>query len=174
MALYIYSMDEAIDRKYVVTKSMSGQAQAGTLVHIMDCEEKGDGTYNVSYRVTETGQNFNLDCVGLKQFCKWARPDNFIARHYENLEQKDVLRYIRITGRSFVSFYLPIMLVILVIIWVVALLAIPKIVVGVIVGVVLSALDVAGIMFYYKYQQKHATMDIYNKVSSNSWGIVIK
>ena len=61
MALFIYSIDEAVDRKYVVTKSIGGQAQAGTLVHIMDYEEKEDGRISVSYRVTETGQNFDIE-----------------------------------------------------------------------------------------------------------------
>lgn len=173
MALYIYSIDEAVDRKYVVTKSTSGQASAGTLVHIMDCEEKGDGTFSVSYRVTDTGQDFNMDFASLKQFCKWARPDNFIARHYDNLEQKDILYYIKVTGRSFVSFYLPIMLVVLAVIWAVALAAIGGIV-GIILGAVLSVADVAGMIFFYKYQKKHVSMDIYSKVSSNSWGVQIK
>ncbi|MCM1133354.1 MAG: hypothetical protein NC340_07770 [Ruminococcus flavefaciens] len=173
MALYIYSIDEAVDRKYVVTKSMSGQAKAGTLVHIMDCSEKGDGSVSVSYRVTETGQNFNMDFANLKQFCKWARPDNFIARHYENLSSKDILYYIKVTNRTFVSFYLPIMIVALVLIWIIAL-ALIKGLVGIIAGAVLSIVAVAGVIFYYKYQKKHVAMDIYSKVSSNSWGVVIK
>ncbi|MDE5569763.1 MAG: hypothetical protein K2I82_03815 [Ruminococcus sp.] len=173
MALYIYSIDEAVDRKYVVTKSMSGQAGAGTLVHIMDCSEKGDGSVSVSYRVTETGQNFNADFASLKAFCKWARPDNFIARHYENLSQKDIIYYIRVTGRSFVSFYLPILAVILAVIWVVAIAAI-KGMFGIIVGVVLSVAAVVGIIFFYKYQKKRVSMEMYSKVGSNSWGVVIK
>ncbi|MDE6787743.1 MAG: hypothetical protein K2J47_00270 [Ruminococcus sp.] len=173
MALYIYSIDEAVDRKYVVTKSMSGQAEAGTLVHIMDCSEKGDGSVSVSYRVTETGQNFNADFASLKAFCKWARPDNFIARHYENLSQKDIIYYIRVTGRSFVSFYLPILAVILAVIWVVAIAAI-KGMFGIIVGVVLSVAAVVGIIFFYKYQKKRVSMEMYSKVGSNSWGVVIK
>lgn len=173
MALYIYSIDEAVDRKYVVTKSMSGQAKAGTLVHIMDCLDKGDGSVSVSYRVTETGQNFNMDFANLKQFCKWARPDNFIARHYENLNNKDILHYIKVTSRTFVSFYLPVMLVALVLIWIISLVLI-KGVVGIIVGAVLSVAAVAGVIFYYKYEKKHAAMDMYSKVGSNSWGVVIK
>ena len=173
MALYIYSIDEAVDRKYVVTKSMSGQANAGTLVHIMDAFDKGDGSVSVSYRVTETGQNFNMDFANLKQFCKWARPDNFIARHYENLNSKDILHYIKVTNRTFATFYLPVLLVALVVIWVVSLLLIKNIV-GIIVGVVLSAAAIAGDIFYYKYEKKHIAMDMYSKVGSNSWGVVIK
>ena len=80
MALYLYSIDEAEDRKFIVTKAMSGQAKMGTLVHIMECSENSSGI-SVSYRVTETGQDFNIKFENLKQFCKWARPDNFIARY---------------------------------------------------------------------------------------------
>ncbi len=173
MALYIYSIDEAIDRKYVVTKSMSGQASAGTLVHIMDCAEKGDGSISVSYRVTETGQNFNVDFPNLKAFCKWARPDNFIARHYESLSQKDIVYYIRVTGRTFVSFYLPILIAILALVWIISLVAI-KGIIGIVVGAVLSVAAVFGIIFFYKYQKKQVSMNMYSKVGSNSWGVVIK
>ena len=59
MALYLYSIDEAEDRKFIVTKAMSGQAKMGTLVHIMECSENSSGI-SVSYRVTETGQDFNI------------------------------------------------------------------------------------------------------------------
>ncbi len=173
MALYIYSIDEAVDRKYVVAKSMSGQAAAGTLVHIMDCGEKGDGSISVSYRVTETGQNFDVDFPNLKAFCKWARPDNFIARHYENLSQKDILYYIRVTGRTFTSFYLPILIAVIALVWIISLVAV-KGIIGVVVGVVLTAAAVAGIVFFYKYQKKQVSMNIYSKVGSNSWGVVIK
>ena len=174
MALYIYSIDEAVDRKYVVTKSMSGQAQAGTLVHIMDSEEKPDGSISVSYRITETGQNFNCDFANLKVFCKWARPDTFIARHYENLEQKDVLSYVRIMERTFVSFYLPILIAVLAIIWIIAIFAISNVVAKIIVGVILSAGAVAGSIFLEKFQKKRISMDMYSKISTNSWGVVIK
>ena len=173
MALFIYSIDEAVDRKYVVTKSMSGQAQAGTLVHIMDCEEKGDGRISVSYRVTETGQNFDIEFSSLKAFCKWARPDNFIARHYENLSKKDIVYYIRVSNRTFVSFYLPIMIAALVLIWIISLLLI-KGIAGIIIGAVLSVAVIAGVIFYYKYQKKNVAVNIYSKIGSNSWGVVIK
>lgn len=173
MALFIYSIDEAVDRKYVVTKSIGGQAQAGTLVHIMDCEEKEDGRISVSYRVTETGQNFDIEFSSLKAFCKWARPDNFIARHYESLSREDVAYYIRISGRTFASFYLPIMIAVLILIWIVSLLVI-KGIAGIIIGAVLSVAAVVGIVFYYRYQKKNVTVNIYSKVGSNSWGVVIK
>lgn len=173
MALYIYSIDEAVDRKYVVTKSMGGQANAGTLVHIMDAVDKGDGSVSVSYRVTETGQNFDINFPSLKAFCKWARPDNFIARHYENLNSEDIIHYIKVKSRTFTSFYLPIMLVALAVVWIISLVLI-KGVVGIIIGAVLSVGAVAGVIFYYKYQKKHVDMDMYSKVGSNSWGVVIK
>lgn len=173
MALYIYSIDEAVDRKYVVTKSTSGQAQAGTLIHIMDCEEKGDGTLSVSYRVTDTGQDFNMDFSNLKQFCKWARPDNFIARHYDNLERKDIISYIRVTGRNFTSFWLPILIAVLAVIWIIAVFAI-KGIAGIVAGAVLSVAAVGGVIFYSGYEKKHASTSMYSKVGASSWGISIK
>ena len=173
MALYIYSIDEAVDRKYVVTKSISGQAKAGTLVHIMDAVDNGDGSLSVSYRVTETGQNFNADFPSLKAFCKWSRPDNFIARYYESLNNKDIVNYIRVTGRSFATFYLPILLAILAVVWIIAVFLIKNIA-GIIIGAVLSVLAIVGVVFSSKYQKKHVSMNIYSKIGTNSWGVVIK
>lgn len=173
MALYLYSIDEAIDRKYVVTKSMNSQAKAGSLIHVMDCSEKGDGSISVSYRVTETGQNFDISFSNLKQFCKWARPDNFIARHYENLTTKDILYYIRVTSRTFMSFYLPILIAALILIWIISL-ALIKGITGIIIGLVLSVVTAIVVIFYYKYQKKRVSMNMYSKIGSNSWGVVIK
>lgn len=171
MALYLYSIDEAEDRKFIVTKAMSGQAKMGTLVHIMKCSENSSGI-SVSYRVTETGQDFNIKFENLKQFCKWARPDNFIARHYEHLSNKDVLHYLKISSRSFVSFCLPLILAALVIIWAVSMICL-KNTAGIILGCVLSVIAVAVILGIYRYQKKHIMVSLYNKISTN-WGIVVK
>lgn len=173
MALYLYSIDEAVDRKFIVTKSMSGQAKAGALVHIMDCIPKGDGSFTVCYRVTETGQDFTMDFDTLKQFCKWARTDNFIARHYENLQEKDIMHYIKVTGRGFADFYLPILIAAIVVIWLIMILAV-KGAVGIILAAVLSIAAAAGIFFYYKHQKKQIVLYIYSKVGRNSWGVIIK
>lgn len=173
MAIYLYSIDEAVDRKLIVTKSISGQAKAGTLVHIMDCIPKGNGGFTVCYRITETGQDFTMDFDTLKQFCKWAIIDDFIARHYENLQEKDIMHYIKITSRGFIDFYLPILIAAIVIIWLIMILAV-KGVAGIILAVVLSIAAATGTFFYYKYQKKQIVLYIYSKVGQNSWGVIIK
>lgn len=173
MALTLYSFDEAIDRKFIVTKSLSGQATQGTLVHIMDCVKKSDGSYTVYYRVTGTGQDFTVDFDTLKQFCKWARADNFIARHYDNLGTKDVMHYIKVTGRTFTAFYLPILVVLIVLIWVL-LLALVGGISSVILGAVLSIAAAIGIFVYYKRAKKKMVLYIYSKVSKSSWGVILK
>lgn len=171
MALYLYSIDEAEDRKFIVTKSMSGQAKMGTLVHIMGCSEDSSGI-SVSYRVTETGQDFNIKFENLKQFCKWARPDNFIARHYEHLSNKDVLYYLKVSSRSFVSFCLPLILIALIVIMGISLICFRNIA-GVALGCALSVIAAAVIIGIYRYQKKHIMVSLYNKISTN-WGIVVK
>ncbi|MBP3267949.1 MAG: hypothetical protein J6M07_06480, partial [Ruminococcus sp.] len=57
MAFMLYSIDEAIDCKFIITKTMSGQAKVGSLIHVMDTKENSDGI-TVFYRITKTGQNF--------------------------------------------------------------------------------------------------------------------
>ena len=43
MAFMLYSIDEAVDCKYIITKAISGQAKPGTLIHVMDTKENSDG-----------------------------------------------------------------------------------------------------------------------------------
>ena len=83
MTYMLNDIDEAIDRKFLVTKTLSNQVQAGTIVHIMDAHSEKDGKVTVYYRITYTKQDYTVKFDNVKQFCKWARPDNFIARHYE-------------------------------------------------------------------------------------------
>ena len=123
MAFMLYSIDEAIDRKYVVTKPLSGQAKSGTLIHVMDTHETSDGI-TVDYRVTKTGQNYVVKFPTVKEFCKWCRPDTFIARHYDSLSKKEIRQYLKITSRTFTSFCLPLIVVALAIIWVLAMVVI--------------------------------------------------
>ena len=78
MAFMLYSIDEAVDCKYIITKAMSGQAKPGTLIHVMDTKENSDGV-TVFYRITKTGQNFVAKFETIKDFCKWCTPDSFIA-----------------------------------------------------------------------------------------------
>ena len=174
MTYMLNDIDEAIDRKFLVTKTLSNQVEAGTIVHIMDAVNEKDGSVTVYYRITYTKQDYTVKFENLKQFCKWARPDNFIARHYESFDIKEIQQYIKVKGRGFISFYLPIILVAAIIVWVVSLLVI-KGTVGVIVGAALTV-AIAGAVIYLYRSTKHKTMiKLYSKISSNSnWGINFK
>ena len=90
---YLLNIDQAIDRKYLVTKSLKGQAAAGNIIHVMDAESKPNSVV-VNYRVNHFNQkfmdyqDFSVKFRDVSEFCKWAQPDNFIARNYENLDKE--------------------------------------------------------------------------------------
>ena len=172
MAFMMENIDEAVDRKYIITKHVNKQAKPGTMIHVMAAFESPDGI-TVNYRVTETKQNFTVRFDTLKQFCKWCRPDTFIARHYESLNAKDIMYYMKVSGRSFVTFCLPLILCALVVIWggVLLLLDSPM---AIIVGAILSALTILLISLHYKSQKTQATVRIYSKVGTKKWNVVIK
>ena len=166
MAFMLYSIDEAIDRKYVVTKQISGQskqAKIGDLVHIMDTHETSDGI-TVDYRVSATGQNFVIKFPTVKEFCKWCRPDTFIARHYESLSKKEIRQYLSITSRSFTSFCLPIILVAVAIIWILGV-AVIKGTAGIILSIVLSIVAVLAVLYIFKSQKEKIKLKLYGKVN---------
>lgn len=163
MAFMLYSIDDAVDHKYVVIKPMNGQAKTGTLIHIMDTHETSDGV-TVDYRVTKTGQNYVAKFPTVKDFCKWCKPDTFIARHYESLTKKEIRQYLKITDRTFVSFCLPLIVVALAIIWVLAMVVI-KGTVGIIVGAVLSVVAVIAVLYLFKSQKEKIKLKLYSKVN---------
>lgn len=171
MAYMIEFIDEAVDHKFIVTSHQPKQAKPGTMIHIMAGFETEDGV-TVNYRVTDTRQDFTIHFSNVKQFCKWCRPDSFIARHYESLNPKEIIQYMKITGRTVVSYCLPLIIVMLVIIWLAAMLLMSA-PINFILGGVLSVVAIAGILFLYKRQKTQATVKIYNKVSSK-WSVVIK
>ena len=82
MAYMLKNISDAVDGKFLVTKSRPKQAEAGTIVHIMDARKLKNGGYQLDYRVTSTGQNYLIEFATLKEFYAWARPDTFIARNY--------------------------------------------------------------------------------------------
>ncbi len=174
MTYMLNDIDEAIDRKFLVTKTLSNQVEAGTIVHIMDAVNEKDGTVTVYYRITYTKQDYTVKFDNLKQFCKWARPDNFIARHYESFDIKEIQQYIKVKDRGFLNFYLPIILVGVIIAWVFAMVAV-KGTGGVVLGVLLT-IAIAGLVIWLYRSTKHKTMiKLYSKISSNSnWGINFK
>ena len=118
MAQYLLSFDEAIDRKFIVTKNLNGQAKPGTMIHVLDCVPKGNGAHTVWYRVNETGQDFSHGFSSIKDFCSWARTDKILIRHYESLSRRDVMQYLKITNGGFTKLYLPVIIVLLILVWI--------------------------------------------------------
>ncbi len=159
----LYSIDEAIDCKYIVTKTLSGQAKAGTLIHIMDTTEKSDGI-QVDYRVTRTGQNFVIKFENLKQFCKWARPDSFLARHYDSFSKKEVLQYLKVSERTFTTFCVPLMAIAVVLVWLLSVLAFDG-ALTVVFGIILSLAAVAGVFVFFRLSKEKVLVKMYGKVN---------
>ena len=174
---YLLSIDEAIDRKFLVTKSIKGQAEAGTIIHVMDAE-KVKTDLLVTYRVARFNgkfhdyQDYNAKFDDINQFCKWAQPDNFIARNYECFSLRDIQHYIKVKNKNFTSFCLPIILIAAIIIWVLALFLI-KGVVGIIVGAFATLLVAFGALYLLKSMKKKEKMRLYRKVSAG-WGVVFQ
>ncbi|SFW52086.1 hypothetical protein [Ruminococcus flavefaciens] len=177
---YLLNIDEAIDRKFLVTKAMRGQADIGTIIHVMDAEQQGQAVI-VYYRVTRYNEKFHdyqdytAKFENLAAFCKWAQPDNFIARNYECFSIRDIQHYIKVKNRSFASFCLPIILVAAIIIWVALALLMFKtnLIVGVIIGAVLTLLVIVLAFSLLKMQKKKEKMRLYRKVSAG-WGVVFE
>lgn len=175
---YLLNIDQAVDRKYLVTKSLKGQAEAGSIIHVMDAENKGSSVA-VSYRVNHFNQKFldfqdyTVTFKDVAQFCKWAQPDNFIARNYENLDIKDIQHYISVKNRTFTGFCLPIILVLaIILIAVSAVIPIPM-PYGIIIGACLAVLAAILVVVLFKSQKKKEKMKLYKKISA-SWGLYIE
>ena len=173
---YLLNIDEAIDRKFLVSKTLKGQAEAGNIIHVMDAEGSANSVL-VTYRVSHYNEKFHdyqdytIKFDNVAQFCKWAQPDNFIARNYESLNIRDIQHYIKIKNRTVASFCLPLIIVLAAIIWAVAFLALS----GVLRFIVGGALTVVAIVFVFaqfRSQKKKEKMRMYKKISSG-WGVVI-
>lgn len=174
---YLLNIDEAVDRKFLVTKAMKGQAEVGTIIHVMDAEQQGTAVI-VYYRVTRYNEKFHdyqdytAKFESLAAFCKWAQPDNFIARNYEYFSLKDIQHYITVKNRNFTSFCLPIIIVAAVLIWCLSLLVV-KGVVGIIIGVFFTVLVAFAVLAMLKNQKKKEKMRLYRKISAG-WGVVFE
>lgn len=177
---YLLNIDEAVDRKFLVTKAMRGQAEVGTIIHVMDAEQQGQAVI-VYYRVTRYNEKFHdyqdytAKFENLSAFCKWCQPDNFIARNYECFSIRDIQHYIKVKNRNFASFCLPIILIAAIIIWVVLALLMFKdnLIIGIIIGAVLTLLVLIGAVYLLKVQKKKEKMRLYRKVSAG-WGVVFE
>ncbi|MGN0595122.1 MAG: hypothetical protein ACI4I6_08180 [Hominimerdicola sp.] len=177
MAAMIKHIDEAIDQKFLVTKTIKGQASLGSVIHIMDAEEMSDGSVKVEYRVTEDSEKFSyrdytVKFQDLMQFCKWARPDNFIARHYKEFNLKDIQHYVKVNNRSFTSFCLPIIIFAIIAVWIISIVCL-KGSTGIIVGLLASLVVFLVVITTFKKQKSQAKLKLYQKVSVN-WDVVIK
>ena len=175
MTYLLNDIQDAVDRKFLVTKTLPRQAEAGTVVHIMGTEQNSGGI-TVNYRVTSTKQDFSTKFESIKDFCNWARPDSFIARYSENLSLKDVQQYIKVKNRSFINFCLPIILVAVAIIWAVCLIAIPTKWVGIVIAACMTVLISFLVWTFFKTSKTKFMTRLYGKISSNWAGgsIVIK
>ena len=175
MTYMLNDIDEAIDRKFLVTKSMSNQVPAGTIVHIMGADPHKDGTITVYYRITYTKQDYTVKFDSLKSFCKWARPDNFIARHYESFNTKEIQRYIKIKDRNFTDFCLPMILVALIVVWIIILVTLQASASSIAMGAGLSVVMIVAISLMFKSSKQKAMTKLYSKVSAKSnWGVRFK
>jgi len=167
MTYLLNNIDDAVDRKFLVTKTVNGQVEAGTVIHIMSASQDASGVV-VGYRVTNSGQDYTANFGDLKEFSKWARPDSFIARYSENLTIKDIQQYIKIKNRTFTNFCLPIMAVAIIIIALISILALKEhITIAIIVAVCMSVLVGFLVFQFYKTQKTKFMTKLYGKISSN-------
>ncbi len=171
MAYMITDIRDAVDRNFLVTKNMSKQVESGTIVHIMDSSQAPDGTVVVNYRVIRSGQDFVVKFKSLKDFAKWARPDDFIARYQESFSKAEILHYIRVSNRTFASFCVPLMLVFLAAIWAVIIFLLKPTLVPIIIGAVASLIAILVITIIYKKSKTSVKINLYRKVSSKNWGV---
>ncbi len=176
---HLLNIDEAIDRKFLVTKSVRNQAEAGTVIHVLDAEKDPKGGVNVLYRVARFNEKFHdyqdytAKFESLAEFCKWAQPDSFIARNYEMLTIGDIQHYIKVKKRSFTSFCLPLIIIAAALIWALLIFGLGLGIATIVLGVLLTLLVTAGVLLLMKKQKKNEKVRLYNKISS-SWGIVLK
>ena len=168
MAFMLFSIDDAVDHKYVVSKTIKGQAKKGTLIHVMDTRETSDGI-TVYYRVTKTKQDYMAKFDTIKQFCKWCMPSTFIAKYYDRLSSREVLKYIKVENRSFLTFHLPVILVCLAVVWAIAMAAVFLNIldlIPVLIGAgVLSVICIVAVFVINHLTREQMTERLYRKVS---------
>lgn len=169
MAFMLYSIEDAVDHKYVVNKTVRGQVKKGTLIHVMDARETSDGI-SVAYRVTKTKQDFIANFESVKQFCKWCLPSTFLAKYYDKLSTREILRYIKFENRTFLTFHLPVILVCLAVVWAASMMAVAlgiiELVPGLILAGALSVVSVVGVFVISHFAKESMTERLYQKVST--------
>ncbi len=168
MAFSLYSIDEAVDHKYIVIKSMKKQVKKGTLIHVMDANESSDG-YTINYRISKTNQDFVVTFDTIKQFCNWCMPSTFLAKYYDKLSYREIIRYIKAENRGFMAFQFPIILICLAIIWPAAMLTVYmnylELPLGLIIGGAMSVVCIIGVIVIASISKKNMIERLYEKVS---------
>lgn len=177
MTYMLNNLDEAVDRKFLVTKPMKAQAEPGSIIHVLDVKDRKKDGYLVEYRVTDVGKGYSFRDYAakfnnVKDFCNWARPDNFIARHYEAFDLKEIQNYIKVTDRSFVTSALPIIAVLAIALFALGLFVIGGIV-GIIIAVVGTLIVFGGVSWFFRWQKSRVKLNLYSKISSD-WGVQFK
>lgn len=166
MTYMLNSIDEAIDGKYLVTQSVKDQAPVATLVHIMDAWEDNNGAVVVDYRSADNGASYVIKLPDLNHFYKWARPDTFIARYYENFSKKEINNYIKMSNRTFVNFALPIIIACILLIFII----LHK---KIVLAIVLSLVAAFAVFVVFRKLKSGVKLKMYQKVSGK-WGIEFK
>lgn len=177
MRLLLNNIEDAVDQKYLVTKSLKNQAEAGTVIHIMGAQTESDGV-TVKYRVTKTGQDYSCKFADIKQFAKWASSDNFLARYQDNLTPSDIKQYIKVCDTSFMGSGgiitlagIAIMLIVLVILLVTSVIQWWQLLIG---AVCVPVIIYFGVSTFYKRKRNKVMSQIYNKVSASWGGVVLR
>lgn len=169
MTYRLNNISDAIDGKFLVTKSIANQAEMGTLVHIMDARQKSADAISVSYRITTTGQDYVIEFSQMQDFYNWARPDQFIARNYARFDKDDIVRYIKSQNKTFATSCLPFIIIALAVIWILCGVLLDGVLFPVI-SIILSIAASGLLIFLYKKSKSSVMMRMYKKLSS-SWGI---
>lgn len=163
---------DLVDTKFVITRTIGNQAEAGTVVHIMNANGGANGC-SIDYRVTATGQNYNIQFKSLGDFYKWARSDSFITRNHDSFTKDEIMQYLKVTGRTFASFCVPLIILALAVIWTIALLLLKGVATW-IVGIAGSVVSAAVIIILFKRQKSDIKMKMYYKLGSSKWGVKFK
>lgn len=167
------SLNDLVDGKFLVLRKMDNHPEAGTMVHIMDVAQNQNGSYNMYYRVTETGQDGVNTFINLKEFYNWARPDSFIARNYEFLTLPEIQRYIRAKKRNVFNFCLPLMCIMLALVWALMFILLDT-PLSIVLGAVISIVGCAVIFMYYRNQKKRLVRKMYKDLLQKRYGLVIE
>lgn len=177
MRLLLNNIEDAVDQKYLVTKSLKNQAEAGTVIHIMGAQTESDGV-TVKYRVTKTGQDYSCKFADIKQFAKWASSDNFLARYQDNLTPSDIKQYIKVCDTSFIGSGgililagIAVVLIALVVMLIASIIQWWQLLIG---AVCVPIIIYFVVSTFYKRRRNKVMSQIYNKVSASWGGVVLR